>query len=65
MRRSGPFLVLAGLFVVALAGTALATTADLALRSATANVAAATSGERIVYRAVAKNLGPGTSQLEW
>jgi hypothetical protein len=64
MRRSALFFLVTGLFLVASAGAALGTTADLALRSATANFSTAASGQRIVFRAVAKNLGPGTSQLD-
>jgi hypothetical protein len=64
MRRSGLSLLVAGLIVVVAAPSALATTADLALTSASANVGSATSGTRVIFRASAKNLGPGTSQLD-
>jgi hypothetical protein len=65
MRRSGYSLLVAGLIVVMAAPGALATTAaDLVLTSASANVGSATSGTRVIFRASAKNLGPGTSQLD-
>jgi hypothetical protein len=64
MHRSGLSLVVAGFIVLIAAPNALATTADVALVSASANVGSATSGSRVVFRAVAKNLGPGASQLD-
>lgn len=64
MRRSGLSLLVAGLIVVVAAPSALATTADLVLTSASANVGSATSGTRVIFRASAKNLGPGASQLD-
>jgi hypothetical protein len=64
MRRSGLSLLVTGFIVLAAAPDALAATADLALLRVSANVGSARSGTRVVFRAVAKNLGPGTSQLD-
>lgn len=50
--------------VVMLGGQALATTADLKLTKIATSVATAEVGDRVVFRARAKNLGPGTSQLD-
>ncbi len=57
-------LLAAASMVAMLGGQAQATTADLKLTKITTSVATAEMGDRVVFRAHARNLGPGTSQLD-
>lgn len=52
------------LSVVLVGGNAYASTADLKLLRITTNVASAKVGDRVVFKAYGKNLGPGESQLD-
>ncbi|MEP6972806.1 MAG: hypothetical protein ABI869_01535 [Actinomycetota bacterium] len=57
-------LLAATSMVVMLGGAAQAVTADLKLIKITTSAATAQAGDRVVFRAYARNRGPGPSQLD-
>lgn len=64
MHRIATLVALVSMAVM-LGGAARATaTADLKLTKITTNLATAQAGDRVVFKAYARNVGPGASQLD-